>query len=133
MSGKPALCKTCNDQAVEEVGYELPSDFSGEDEEIDENTAFTPEDEERYAGWFSNKGKDRSAALIEASEEEEPDADDFSEEVPGFVCSSLILSSRLLRVTALDRRHHKWPLLNLQLLNSSAALPVALLCFLLQS
>lgn len=37
-------------QQVENYEYELPSDF--EDEEIDEEMAFTAEDKKLYAGWF---------------------------------------------------------------------------------
>jgi U3 small nucleolar RNA-associated protein 14 len=37
-------------QQVENYEYELPSDF--EDEEIDEEAAFTAEDKKLYAGWF---------------------------------------------------------------------------------
>ncbi|GBF90520.1 hypothetical protein Rsub_03516 [Raphidocelis subcapitata] len=39
--------------AVENYEYEMPSDF--EDEEIDEDMAFTAEDRERYAGWFGDE------------------------------------------------------------------------------
>lgn len=37
-------------QKVDNYEYELPSDF--EDEEIDEDLAFTEEDKKKYAGWF---------------------------------------------------------------------------------
>ena len=37
-------------QKVDNYEYELPSDF--EDEEIDEDLAFTEEDNKKYAGWF---------------------------------------------------------------------------------
>ncbi len=37
-------------QAVDNYEYELPSDF--EDEEIDEEMAFTAEDKIKYGGWF---------------------------------------------------------------------------------
>mmetsp|Transcript_37964 Transcript_37964/g.96008 ORF Transcript_37964/g.96008 Transcript_37964/m.96008 type:complete len:1095 (-) Transcript_37964:202-3486(-) len=38
---------------VENYEYEMPSDF--EDEEIDEDLAFTEEDKKKYAGWFSDE------------------------------------------------------------------------------
>jgi U3 small nucleolar RNA-associated protein 14 len=47
-------------QRVENYEYELPSDF--EDEEIDEDLAFTAEDKERFAGWFGDDGDGPGAA-----------------------------------------------------------------------
>jgi hypothetical protein len=44
---------------VENYEYELPSDF--EDEEIDEDMAFTAEDKMRYAGWFGDDDADAAA------------------------------------------------------------------------
>jgi U3 small nucleolar RNA-associated protein 14 len=38
---------------VDNYEYELPSDF--EDEEIDEEMAFTAEDKKLYAGWFGEE------------------------------------------------------------------------------
>jgi U3 small nucleolar RNA-associated protein 14 len=45
---------------VENYEYELPSDF--EDEEIDEDLAFTAEDKERFAGWFGGDEGGATAA-----------------------------------------------------------------------
>ena len=39
-------------QRVDNYEYELPSDF--EDEEIDEETAFTEADRKQFADWFGN-------------------------------------------------------------------------------
>ncbi len=80
---------------VENYEYELPSDF--EDEEIDEEAAFTEEDKKLYADWNldggkgkgKGKGKDKAKAaspdLLESEEsdvdEEEYNTDDFSEPV----------------------------------------------------
>lgn len=67
-------------QKVENYEYELPSDF--EDEEIDEDMAFTAEDKKLYAGWFGDGGSDEEHAAkggrkmkaefadLESSEEE---------------------------------------------------------------
>ena len=41
-------------QRVDNYEYELPSDF--EDEEIDEEAAFTEEDKKQFADWFGDKG-----------------------------------------------------------------------------
>lgn len=41
-------------QRVENYEYELPSDF--EDEEIDEDAAFTEADKEQFADWFGDAG-----------------------------------------------------------------------------
>ena len=40
-------------QRVENYEYELPSDF--EDEEIDEELAFTEEDKKKYGAWFEKE------------------------------------------------------------------------------
>jgi hypothetical protein len=40
-------------QQVDNYEYEMPSDF--EDEEIDEEMAFTEEDKKKYAGWFDDE------------------------------------------------------------------------------
>lgn len=40
-------------QRVENYEYELPSDF--EDEEIDEDTAFTEADKRQFADWFADE------------------------------------------------------------------------------
>lgn len=50
----------------------MPSDF--EDEEIDEDTAFTAEDKIKYAGMFGSdaegaSGSDASESLLESDEE----------------------------------------------------------------
>lgn len=44
---------------MENYEYELPSDF--EDEEIDEDTAFTAEDKKLYAGWFGEEEEEEEA------------------------------------------------------------------------
>lgn len=49
----------CRSQKVETYEYEMPSDF--EDEEIDEDLAFTAEDKAKYAGWFGD-GDEQAAA-----------------------------------------------------------------------
>ena len=82
-------------QAVENYEYELPSDF--EDEEIDEETAFTEEDKKLYADWgldgkiSKTKTKAATPDLLESEEsdgdEEEYNADDFSEPVR-LICKS---------------------------------------------
>ena len=75
---------------MENYEYELPSDF--EDEEIDEETAFTEEDKELYADWGldgkiskSKAAKAASPDLLDSEEsdgdEEEYNTDDFSEPV----------------------------------------------------
>ena len=45
-------------QRVDNYEYELPSDF--EDEEIDEDAAFTEEDRKQFADWF---GDDTAAGV----------------------------------------------------------------------
>ena len=79
-------------QVVDNYEYELPLDF--EDEEIDEDAAFTEEDKKLYAGWFG--GSDAAPAengeegsedgLLNSDEEADGDGesyytDDFSAEV----------------------------------------------------
>lgn len=49
--------------------YELPSDF--EDEEVDEEMAFTAEDKKLYAGWFGDEEADQEAASGGASDEDD--------------------------------------------------------------
>lgn len=44
---------------MENYEYELPSDF--EDEEIDEDMAFTAEDKKLYAGWFGEEEEEQQA------------------------------------------------------------------------
>lgn len=45
---------------MENYEYELPSDF--EDEEIDEDMAFTAEDKKLYAGWFGEEEEEQQQA-----------------------------------------------------------------------
>lgn len=81
---------------MENYEYEMPSDF--EDEEIDEDLAFTAEDKKKYAGWFGEEADDAAAgagssgdeqqqqgskkrargefADLDSSEEEEPEEDE---------------------------------------------------------
>ena len=72
--------------------YELPADF--EDEEIDEDAAFTEEDKKLYAGWFEDTEATMAAGgnealndgLLDSEDDAEDgedayDTDDFSEEV----------------------------------------------------
>jgi U3 small nucleolar RNA-associated protein 14 len=79
-------------QVVDNYEYELPSDF--EDEEIDEDAAFTEEDKKLYAGWFDDTEaalSSRAKAHIEdglldsedegVQDEEVYNTDDFSAEV----------------------------------------------------
>jgi U3 small nucleolar RNA-associated protein 14 len=54
---------------VDNYEYELPSDF--EDEEIDEDMAFTAEDKKLYAGWFGDDEADHAAAGGEGSDEDD--------------------------------------------------------------
>ncbi|PNH08472.1 U3 small nucleolar RNA-associated protein 14 [Tetrabaena socialis] len=59
---------------VENYEYELPSDF--EDEEIDEDNAFTEEDKKKYGGWFDKEaGGDEQGAVIG-----DDDGEDYSDE-----------------------------------------------------
>jgi hypothetical protein len=65
-----------SEQAVDNYEYELASDF--EDEEIDEETAFTAEDKKMYAGMFGmDEGAEEDAAepVLLASDDDEADAD----------------------------------------------------------
>ena len=85
------LSRLCG-QVVDNYEYELPSEF--EDEEIDEDTAFTEEDKKLYAGWFegteaalagSGKGAVEDGLLDSEDDgdgdEEGYNTDDFSAEV----------------------------------------------------
>lgn len=60
-------------QQVDNYEYEMPSDF--EDEEIDEEMAFTEEDKKKYAGWFDDEGAGGSEDEEEGEEEGSSDAD----------------------------------------------------------
>jgi U3 small nucleolar RNA-associated protein 14 len=92
-------------QRVENYEYEMPSDF--EDEEIDEDLAFTAEDKKKYAGWFGEEPDDAEAgaggsgdeqqqgsrkrargefADLDSSEEEEPEDDEDEVGAEGCVC-----------------------------------------------
>ena len=79
-------------QNIDNYEYELPSDF--EDEEIDEDAAFTEEDKKLYAGWFEGTEAAMAAGGNEAPDdglldsqddaedgEDAYNTDDFSEEV----------------------------------------------------
>lgn len=66
---------------VENYEYELPSDF--EDEEIDEELAFTEEDKKKYGSWFEREvsadgDDDGDAGAFDV--DEEYNTDDFSED-----------------------------------------------------
>lgn len=68
-------------QEVENYEYELPSDF--EDEEIDEELAFTEEDKKKYGSWFEREvsadgDDDGDAGAFDV--DEEYNTDDFSED-----------------------------------------------------
>ncbi|KAK9806336.1 hypothetical protein WJX72_010623 [[Myrmecia] bisecta] len=72
---------------VESYEYELPAKF--EDEEIDEDLAFTEEDKKKYGAWFGDEeqgdgaeASDKEDGLLQSDEEaeEEPNPDDYSEE-----------------------------------------------------
>ena len=80
----PASCLL---QHSEPSPYEMPSDFEGEDEEIDEDAAFTAEDEAKYAGWFAqSKGQlEEGSEGAELEDGEDYNTDDLSEEV-GICC-----------------------------------------------
>ena len=53
--GQKVLPREClSVQRVDNYEYELPSDF--EDEEIDEEAAFTAEDKKQFADWFAEDG-----------------------------------------------------------------------------
>lgn len=88
---------TISEQAVDNFEYELPSDF--EDEEIDEEAAFTEEDKKLYADWFpggdaeepsakpaGDAGQLNSEEEAEEGESGEYNTDDFSEEVSALWC-----------------------------------------------
>jgi len=68
-------------QPVENYEYEMPADF--EDEEIDEDSAFTAEDKRLYADWFppsddEDEELDDPYGLIETGEGD-ADEDDLEE------------------------------------------------------
>ena len=84
--------RECSVQNIENYEYELPSDF--EDEEIDEDAAFTEEDKKLYAGWFEGTEAAMAAGgnaapddgLLDSQDDAEDgedayNTDDFSEEV----------------------------------------------------
>jgi hypothetical protein len=54
---------------VENYEYEMPSDF--EDEEIDEDLAFTAEDKKKYADWFGEEPDDEPEAGADGSGDEQ--------------------------------------------------------------
>ena len=68
-------------QAVDNFQYELPEDF--EDEEIDEEAAFTPEDEKRYGSMFRSEVPGRAEDEEVQEKAHELTRDDFSEDVSG--------------------------------------------------
>lgn len=69
-------------QKVDNYQYELPSDF--EDEEIDEDMAFTAEDKERFGSMFGDAdGDDAKPAKRQKGAADELDSDQFSEEEAG--------------------------------------------------
>ncbi len=57
-------------QQVDNYEYELPSEF--EDEEIDEELAFTAEDKKKYAAWFDKE--------LSGGEEEGAEGADYTDE-----------------------------------------------------
>lgn len=75
-------------QIVESREFEMPSDF--EDEEIDEESAFTAEDKIKYAGMF---GSDTEAA---SGGEESDDLLDSDEEPAGGQVRCCCLTGHLL-------------------------------------
>lgn len=102
-------------QEVENYEYEMPSDF--EDEEIDEDTAFTAEDEKLYAGWFGKKA--------EASEDEDDedvaaqlDSDNFDE--VRTVCACLPACAGHCLACTLCAHAHALPSRSLHAYNQSA-------------
>lgn len=65
----------CAPQQVESYEYEPPSEIE-EDEEIDEELAFTAEDKLKYGGWFSDgDGGSSDGGFDEGSEEAEEGED----------------------------------------------------------
>lgn len=88
-------------QAPGTAEYEVPSDFSGDDEEIEEDQAFTAEDNKKYGSWVAATGADGDQEASGAEEElgeGEYNTDDFSE-VSGclteYVCAETSLLARL--------------------------------------
>lgn len=57
---------------MESYEYEMPAEF--EDEEIEEEEAFTAEDKLKYAGWFGEDGSEGEGD--EAGESDEEDAEE---------------------------------------------------------
>lgn len=64
-------------QEVENYEYEMPSDF--EDEEIDEDNAFTAEDKKKYGAWFGDDDGDDGD-----EGEDDGGEDDLGEDEEGF-------------------------------------------------
>jgi hypothetical protein len=104
-------------QRVENYEYEMPSDF--EDEEIDEDLAFTAEDKKKYAGWFGEEPDDdagagssgdeqqgskkrarREFADLDSSEEEEPEDDEDEVGASSISSPSAIVDPAMQSVTA---------------------------------
>lgn len=56
-------------QQVENYEYEMPSDF--EDEEIDEEAAFTAEDKKKFGAWFDDMGASDGEDASEGFDDEE--------------------------------------------------------------
>ena len=71
----------------------MGSDFSGDDEEIDEDLAFTAEDNEKYAGWFSKVHAEVDTGGELDGLQEKYNTDDFSEVSPTTSCSREIGTS----------------------------------------
>lgn len=67
-------------QKVENYEYEMPSDF--EDEEIDEDLAFTAEDKVKYGSWFDEEpeGGERDEDLHSLDSQEGEDLDASGED-----------------------------------------------------
>jgi hypothetical protein len=74
---------TTGPQQVENYEYEQPSDFGDDDEEIDEELAFTTEDKARYGGWFDEDGSEGGDEANEAGSEDAWDDDDGEGEGAG--------------------------------------------------
>ncbi len=67
-------------QRVDNYEYVMPADF--EDEEIDEETAFSAEDKVKYAAWFEDMdGGDEDMGDEEEEEEEEEQAGQQDDDV----------------------------------------------------
>lgn len=72
------LHATCADQAVDNYEYETPSEF--EDEEIDEDMAFTAEDEQQYGDMLG--GSIGAGDGDEEFDEDEQDIEDEGGDMP---------------------------------------------------